>query len=99
MRQERRLPMPGILVSGATGLVGRYVLAALLEHGAGDLHALARGPLAAPLAGQPRLHRADITDAEGLTAALREVRPEVVIHPAAIADVDLSERDHALAHA
>jgi len=93
--------MPGFLVSGVSGLVGRHVLAGLLEQSSEELHTLARRPLPAPFAGQPRIraHQADITDADAVAAALREARPAVVIHPAAIADVDICERDHALAHA
>jgi dTDP-4-dehydrorhamnose reductase len=93
--------MAGILVSGVTGLVGRYVLEALLEQGEEELHAVGRGPSPAPFAGNPRIHQhqADITDAAAVDAALREARPAVVIHPAAIADVDACERDHALARA
>jgi dTDP-4-dehydrorhamnose reductase len=45
------------------------------------------------------VHQADITDAEKLLAAFKDARPAVVIHPAAIADVDQCERDHALARA
>jgi dTDP-4-dehydrorhamnose reductase len=93
--------MPGILVSGATGLVGRYVLLRLLEQSEQEVHALARKPLLPPLADHPRLHvhQADITEADRLRAVLRDARPEVAIHPAAIADVDQCERDHALARA
>ena len=93
--------MAGILVSGVTGLVGRYVLEALLAQGEEELHAVTRGPLPAPFAGHPRIrqHQVDITDAAAVDAALREARPVVVIHPAAIADVDACERDHALARA
>jgi dTDP-4-dehydrorhamnose reductase len=93
--------MPGMLVSGATGLVGRYVLLRLLEQGEQEVHALARRPLAPPLAEHPRLrvHQADITEADRLAAIIRAIRPAVVIHPAAIADVDQCERDHALAYA
>jgi dTDP-4-dehydrorhamnose reductase len=93
--------MPGILVSGVTGLVGRYVLLRLLEQDGNEVHALARGPLAPPLADHPRLqlHQADITEYRPLQAIFKTAQPAVVIHPAAIADVDPCERDHAQARA
>jgi dTDP-4-dehydrorhamnose reductase len=93
--------MAGILVSGVTGLVGRFVLEALLATTDEELHALTRRPLPAPFAANPRIHawQADLSEAERLNQALREARPAVVIHPAAIADVDACERDHALARA
>ncbi len=93
--------MAGILVSGATGLVGRYVLKILLETTDEEIHALTRRPLPAPFDTEPRIrvYQADLSQAERLAQALREARPAVVIHPAAIADVDACERDHALAYA
>jgi dTDP-4-dehydrorhamnose reductase len=93
--------MAGVLVSGVSGLVGRYVVLRLLEKGQQEIHALARGPLAPPLGGHARVrvHLADITNGETLRAVLHAARPAVVIHPAAIADVDQCERDHRLARA
>jgi dTDP-4-dehydrorhamnose reductase len=93
--------MPGVLVSGVTGLVGRFVVAALLETTTEEVHALTRRPLPAPFDTHSRLRvwQADLGEAARLTQILREARPAVVIHPAAIADVDACERDHALAYA
>jgi dTDP-4-dehydrorhamnose reductase len=93
--------MAGVLVSGVTGLVGRHVLERLLETTDEEVHALKRRPLPAPFDTHPRLRvwQADLNDAGRLEQALREARPAVVIHPAAVADVDLCERDHALASA
>ena len=93
--------MAGILVSGATGLVGRYVLKAVLEQTDEALVALTRRPLPAPFDTHPRIrvYQADLGEADRLAPALREARPAVVIHPGAIADVDACERDHALARA
>ncbi len=93
--------MARILVSGVTGLVGRYVVLRLLEQNEHELYVLSRGPLTPPLADHPRvqLHQADITEYGPLQAVCKAARPDVVIHPAAIADVDQCERDHALARA
>src|SRR5208283_2321821 len=41
---------------------------------------------------------ADITDAEAIRAALERVRPDLVVHPAGIPDIDLCEADSAKAY-
>jgi dTDP-4-dehydrorhamnose reductase len=41
---------------------------------------------------------ADITDAQAVRAALERIRPEVVVHPAGIPDLDLADADPARAH-
>ena len=38
---------------------------------------------------------ADITDAEAIRAALERIRPDLVVHPAGIPDLDLCEADPA----
>ena len=38
---------------------------------------------------------ADITDAEAIRAALERIRPDLVVHPAGIPDIDLCEADPA----
>ncbi len=93
--------MSGILVSGATGLVGRFVLKTLLETTDEEIHALTRRDLPGPFNRHPRIRswQADLSKADLLMETLRQARPAVVIHPAAIADVDACERDHALAYA
>jgi dTDP-4-dehydrorhamnose reductase len=40
---------------------------------------------------------ADITDADAVRAVLERLRPDLVVHPAGIPDIDLSEADPALA--
>jgi dTDP-4-dehydrorhamnose reductase len=41
---------------------------------------------------------ADITDAESVRAALGRMRPDVVVHPAGIPDLDIADADPAQAH-
>jgi dTDP-4-dehydrorhamnose reductase len=41
---------------------------------------------------------ADITDAESVRAALERIRPEVVVHPAGIPDLDIADADPARAY-
>ena len=41
---------------------------------------------------------ADITDAESVRATLERIRPEVVVHPAGIPDLDIADADPARAY-
>jgi dTDP-4-dehydrorhamnose reductase len=41
---------------------------------------------------------ADITDAEAVRALLERIRPEIVVHPAGIPDLDIADADPARAH-
>jgi len=66
-----------VLLTGATGFVGRQVVAPLLARGV-ELHAVSRGT-PAPLAGII-WHRADLL-ADG-AALIREVRPALLVHGA-----------------
>jgi len=87
-----------ILVTGGMGFIGSAVLRRLLAEGAelvGNLDRLTYA--ASPEALGPALHdprhrhfAADICDLEAVRAALREVRPEVVMHLAAESHVDRS---------
>lgn len=75
-----------VLVTGASGLVGRSLMRLLA---ASSRHE-GTGPPRAAL---------DVTDRAGVERALRDWRPEVVIHCAAYTDVDGAERDGARAMA
>src|SRR4051812_19308899 len=70
-----------LLITGAAGMLGRDVVAAASGH---DVVALARADL-------------DITDAEAVRAAVRDVRPDAVINCAAWTNVDLAETEEAQA--
>lgn len=69
-----------LLVTGATGFVGRGLPAALAARGA-EVHAVAHR---APPPARPGVtwHRADLLDEAEGRALLREVRPAVVVHAA-----------------
>jgi nucleoside-diphosphate-sugar epimerase len=77
------LPPAGrVLVTGLRGFTGRY-LQPLLERDGLQVHGIA-----AP--GEPvaeRVHTVDLLDADGLTRVLRDVRPQHVVHLAAISHV------------
>jgi len=68
--------MPVWLVTGGSGFLGRQVLAALA--GRADVWALGRRRPAGWAAG--RFAEADLEQPEGVTRAVREVKPDVVIH-------------------
>jgi dTDP-4-dehydrorhamnose reductase len=86
--------MKRILVTGVSGFLGRYV-AESLQHrhqvlGTYRSHALTLDGC--------ELVRLDVADAEGVCTACREFRPDVVVHTAALGDVDACERHPDAAH-
>lgn len=89
-----------ILVAGAAGLLGGMLLWRWRERAEG-LAALVRDPAALPAGGWPgvRVVAGDICDPATLTAALGEIRPGLVVNCAAITNVDLCQREPALAQA
>lgn len=78
-----------LLVTGSNGLVGSRLARLLLSRGH-EVFALGRG---AARGGQPGYHSVDLGDAEALTRAVRETRPDVIINPAGMTDVDGCERE------
>jgi dTDP-4-dehydrorhamnose reductase len=79
-----------LLITGATGALGGY----LLRHMAGmDFHIRAwSGVRTGELFGIP-IQPVDLADADGVTRAFREDRPDVVIHTAAISSVAECHRE------
>jgi len=77
-----------VLLTGANGFTGRYVAAELASHG---YEVVGVGARARPAAGEGAppagMIQADLLDADALRRAVDEVRPEVVIHLAALAFV------------
>lgn len=76
------MAQPVILVTGAGGLLGPYLMDA--ASAMGRVVSVARG------SGD---HRCDLCDADAVRRLLDEVRPDVVLHAAAMTDVDECERD------
>ncbi|MET9519987.1 NAD-dependent epimerase/dehydratase family protein [Streptomyces sp. NPDC002994] len=92
---RRRIGSRTVLVTGAAGCIGRALLR--------ELHSYAPARIVGVgLEEQPRLpdatqyHCLDIRDGPGLTALLRQVRPDLVFHLAAQRDPGLAEREAAL---
>jgi dTDP-4-dehydrorhamnose reductase len=87
---------PKLLVTGANGFVAGSVLTqAGLEW---EVYALSRGPAPAGT-GQLTWLTCDSLKRSELENTFRTIRPNVLIHTAAIADIDVSERNHELARA
>jgi len=72
-----------VAITGAAGLFGHALVAAFCSRHA--VFPLTRAD-------------ADITDAESVRAALERIRPEVVVHSAAIPDLDIADADPARAY-
>ena len=83
-----------VAITGANGLVGGEAVARLA--GRHDVLALGRGPCRLP-PGPYTWADADLGDGRSVEAALRQFRPEHVLHAGAATDVDGCERDPDLA--
>jgi len=70
--------MKRVLVTGASGFIGRHVLAPLVERGY-DVHAVSRSGTV-PAAGNVHCHRADLLDPKQIGTLLTQVRPTHLLH-------------------
>src|SRR5919106_6043352 len=82
--------MTRTLVTGAAGFTGRYLALALAERGH-EVHGLVHvhEPEATP--GVTQAHEADLADLDAVRRIVDEVRPDHVVHLAAIAFVAHSD--------
>lgn len=80
-----------VVVTGANGLVGSRLSRLLVSQGH-EVFAWARGEARATLNGAKYVS-VDLVDADAVSRSLRESRPDVIINPAAMTDVDGCERD------
>ncbi|HEY0881498.1 MAG TPA: SDR family oxidoreductase [Archangium sp.] len=78
-----------LLVTGSNGLVGSRLVRLLASRGH-EVVALGRGP---SRANQPHYRSVDLGDAPAVLAAVRAARPEAIINPAGMTDVDGCERE------
>ena len=78
--------MTRTLVTGAAGFTGRYVADALVRRGH-EVHGLVHCHEPGPATGFEYTHGADLSDLESVKKIVTEVRPDHVIHLAAIAFV------------
>ena len=85
---------PTVLVTGGNGLLGSKLIAYLLGQDIAVVSA-SRGPCTNATLGGFHYLELDVTDAAGVERALDTVQPSVVIHAAAMTDVDGCEREPA----
>lgn len=82
-----------VLVTGSNGLLGTKLLELLLAAERVEPLGLSRGPCAGRLAGRFLFRQVDLTDRSAVERAFGEACPDVVLHTAAMTDVDGCERD------
>jgi GDP-4-dehydro-6-deoxy-D-mannose reductase len=79
-----------VLVTGITGFAGPHV-AATFAAAAHEVHGLSLG--AAPVPGAVAVHEADLLEQRSLDRVMAAVRPEAVVHLAAVSFVPAGEAD------
>lgn len=71
--------MKRVLLTGSTGFIGRHVLEALGQRSGLDIHTMHRRvPVSVPMG--TTAHQGDVLDREAVTAVLRSVKPDTLLH-------------------
>lgn len=84
-----------ILITGANGLLGQKLVYALIDQGRHELIATARGHNRALRQEGYTYISLDLSDEVAIASVIREQKPEVLIHTAAMTNVDACELDPA----
>ena len=80
-----------VLITGATGMLGTSLCDCFLRQGH-DVYGLSRGNrVREPFSKEHRIE-ADITDRKRIRQITQEIHPELILHSAAISDVDYCEK-------
>jgi dTDP-4-dehydrorhamnose reductase len=82
-----------ILVTGANGLLGQKLVELLVQESTVDLIATARGENRLPNTNGYRYVSLDITQSDEVNTVFETYKPDVVIHTAAMTNVDTCETD------
>jgi dTDP-4-dehydrorhamnose reductase len=85
--------MKKILVTGSNGLLGQKITERILSKKDFDLIATAKGPNRYAIKEGYKYAEMDITDPENVNQILQEHQPDVVIHTAAMTNVDTCETE------
>jgi UDP-glucose 4-epimerase len=80
------MPDAKVLVTGATGLIGRHVVNALTERGGMEIHATTRSLAHETKNGEIRWHKVDLLDHRQRIQLLDSAEPQAIIHCAWITD-------------
>ena len=81
-----------ILITGSNGLLGQKLIALLQQQEHVQLVATARGTLSQSLT-RGEFHTLDITDKANTSSVIHKIKPDVVIHTAAMTQVDACETE------
>lgn len=84
-----------ILVTGSNGLLGQKLIHALISHTQFELVATSRGENRCGILTGYTYYSLDITNEEEVKEVFEQVQPNIVIHTAAMTNVDACELDHA----
>jgi nucleoside-diphosphate-sugar epimerase len=82
--------MTRTLVTGAAGFTGRYLSQLLTERGH-EVHGLVHDLEQDPVAGLAHTHQADLADLQSLENIISEIRPDYLVHLAAVSFVAHSD--------
>lgn len=85
--------MKKVLITGSNGLLGQKLVALLLEEGKFEIIATARGKNRLPVADGYTYQSMDITNKENVDEVMDKFKPDVLIHTAAMTNVDQCESE------
>ncbi|WP_341224352.1 SDR family oxidoreductase [uncultured Arcticibacterium sp.] len=85
--------MKKVLITGSNGLLGQKLVALLLEEGKFEIIATARGGNRLPIADGYTYQSMDITNKENVDEVMDTFKPDVLIHTAAMTNVDQCEAE------
>jgi dTDP-4-dehydrorhamnose reductase len=88
-----------VLVTGSNGLLGTKLLATMIEHTGLVPIGASRGPCTNAYLGEVPFFPLDVTDAAQTRSVVAAAAPDVVVHTAAMTDVDGCERAPTMAQA
>lgn len=83
--------MKKIVITGSNGLLGQQLVKLLLTKKGYEIHALSKGPNRLLHKKGYTYYSIDLTDFQALRSLLNEIQPDMVVHTAAMTNVDACE--------